>query len=108
MTSYGLLLPHFGEEADRDKLLKGAQRAEELGFDSVWVRDHLVFEPHGANSKSAKRVEIPLGDIKEVRPAGGKLVRRFEVVTARGTHSFLVENRDAWLTAFAPLLGIVR
>src|SRR5699024_3729444 len=44
---FGLLLPHFGEHADKDKLLKGSQRAEELGFDSVWVRDHLVFEPHG-------------------------------------------------------------
>ena len=44
---YGLLLPHFGEEADRDRLLLGARRAEELGFDSLWVRDHLVYEPHG-------------------------------------------------------------
>jgi alkanesulfonate monooxygenase SsuD/methylene tetrahydromethanopterin reductase-like flavin-dependent oxidoreductase (luciferase family) len=51
MTKYGLLLPHFGEEADRDKLLKGSQRAEQLGFDSVWVRDHLVFEPHGEMEK---------------------------------------------------------
>lgn len=51
MTKYGLLLPHFGEEADRDKLLMGSQRAEELGFDSVWVRDHLVFEPHGEMEK---------------------------------------------------------
>lgn len=48
---YGLLLPHFGEHADRDKLLRGSQRAEELGFDSVWVRDHLVFEPHGEMEK---------------------------------------------------------
>lgn len=48
---FGLLLPHFGEEADRDKLLRGSQRAEELGFDSVWVRDHLVFEPHGEMEK---------------------------------------------------------
>lgn len=48
---YGLLLPHFGEEAGRDKILKGSQRAEELGFDSVWVRDHLVFEPHGEMEK---------------------------------------------------------
>jgi alkanesulfonate monooxygenase SsuD/methylene tetrahydromethanopterin reductase-like flavin-dependent oxidoreductase (luciferase family) len=47
MTKYGLLLPHFGEHADRGKLLDGARRAEELGFDSLWVRDHLVFEPHG-------------------------------------------------------------
>jgi alkanesulfonate monooxygenase SsuD/methylene tetrahydromethanopterin reductase-like flavin-dependent oxidoreductase (luciferase family) len=51
MTKYGLLLPHFGEEADREKLLEGSKRAEELGFDSVWVRDHLVFEPHGEMEK---------------------------------------------------------
>jgi alkanesulfonate monooxygenase SsuD/methylene tetrahydromethanopterin reductase-like flavin-dependent oxidoreductase (luciferase family) len=44
---FGLLLPHFGEHASKDNLLRGSQRAEELGFDSVWVRDHLVFEPHG-------------------------------------------------------------
>lgn len=48
---FGLLLPHFGEQADRDKLLKGSKRAEDLGFDSVWVRDHLVFEPHGEMEK---------------------------------------------------------
>ncbi|MCW2881535.1 MAG: luciferase [Sphaerisporangium sp.] len=51
MTKYGLLLPHFGEEADRDKILEGSKRAEQLGFDSVWVRDHLVFEPHGEMEK---------------------------------------------------------
>jgi alkanesulfonate monooxygenase SsuD/methylene tetrahydromethanopterin reductase-like flavin-dependent oxidoreductase (luciferase family) len=51
MTKYGLLLPHFGEQADRAKLLDGARRAEELGFHSVWVRDHLVFEPHGEMEK---------------------------------------------------------
>jgi alkanesulfonate monooxygenase SsuD/methylene tetrahydromethanopterin reductase-like flavin-dependent oxidoreductase (luciferase family) len=44
---YGLLLPHFGVYADRDRLLDGARLAEGLGFDSVWVRDHLIFEPHG-------------------------------------------------------------
>ncbi|AMB60095.1 LLM class flavin-dependent oxidoreductase [Microterricola viridarii] len=48
---FGLLLPHFGEHASKDKLLEGSKRAEELGFDSVWVRDHLVFEPHGEMEK---------------------------------------------------------
>ncbi|MFD6054409.1 LLM class flavin-dependent oxidoreductase [Agromyces sp. NPDC060279] len=48
---FGLLLPHFGEEASKEKLLEGSKRAEELGFDSVWVRDHLVFEPHGEMEK---------------------------------------------------------
>lgn len=44
---FGLLLPHFGAEADRGRLLEGARLAEHHGFDSLWVRDHLVFEPHG-------------------------------------------------------------
>lgn len=44
---YGLLLPHFGVHADREKILEGSKLAESLGFDSVWVRDHLLFEPHG-------------------------------------------------------------
>lgn len=46
-TKYGLLLPHFGAHADRERLLEGSKLAESYGFDSVWVRDHLIFEPHG-------------------------------------------------------------
>lgn len=41
------LLPHFGAHSDLEFLLQGSQLAEKLGFDSVWVRDHLLFEPHG-------------------------------------------------------------
>jgi alkanesulfonate monooxygenase SsuD/methylene tetrahydromethanopterin reductase-like flavin-dependent oxidoreductase (luciferase family) len=44
---FGLLLPHFGVYADKDRLLDGTKLAESYGFDSVWVRDHLIFEPHG-------------------------------------------------------------
>ena len=44
---FGLLLPHFGEHADAQKIINGSNLAESLGFDSVWVRDHLLFEPHG-------------------------------------------------------------
>lgn len=43
----GLIVPHFGSHASRDRLVDGARAAERLGFDSLWVRDHLVFEPHG-------------------------------------------------------------
>jgi alkanesulfonate monooxygenase SsuD/methylene tetrahydromethanopterin reductase-like flavin-dependent oxidoreductase (luciferase family) len=46
-TEYGLLMPHFGSETSKDKLIEGAKKAEALGFDSVFVRDHLVFHPHG-------------------------------------------------------------
>jgi alkanesulfonate monooxygenase SsuD/methylene tetrahydromethanopterin reductase-like flavin-dependent oxidoreductase (luciferase family) len=44
---FGLLLPHFGSSFDREQMFVGARRAEEVGFDSLWVRDHLVFTPHG-------------------------------------------------------------
>ena len=43
---YGLLLPHFGEQATRPRLMRAIQQAERYGFDSVWVRDHIVFHPH--------------------------------------------------------------
>lgn len=46
-TKFGLLLPHFGGQASPRLILHAATRAEELGFDSVWVRDHLIFHPHG-------------------------------------------------------------
>ena len=46
-TQYGLLCPHFGPETSKDKLVEGARKAEALGFDSLFVRDHLVFHPHG-------------------------------------------------------------
>jgi alkanesulfonate monooxygenase SsuD/methylene tetrahydromethanopterin reductase-like flavin-dependent oxidoreductase (luciferase family) len=44
---FGLLLPHFGSAASREILVSGAIEAERLGFDSLWARDHLLFEPHG-------------------------------------------------------------
>ena len=43
---FGLLMPHFGGHASRRAVLDGAVLAESFGFDSLWVRDHLVFEPH--------------------------------------------------------------
>jgi alkanesulfonate monooxygenase SsuD/methylene tetrahydromethanopterin reductase-like flavin-dependent oxidoreductase (luciferase family) len=46
-TEYGLLVPHFGPDTSREKLREGAKKAEALGFDSLFVRDHLVFHPHG-------------------------------------------------------------
>ena len=57
MTRFGLLVPHFGEEADQDLLIGGAQLADRLGFDSLWVRDHLVFHPHGMEGTDRTFVE---------------------------------------------------
>lgn len=57
MTRFGLLLPHFGEHADQDLLVEGARRAEFLGYDSLWVRDHLVFHPHGMEGTDRTFIE---------------------------------------------------
>src|SRR5947199_7227619 len=57
MTRFGLLVPHFGLEADQDLLVEGARLAERYGFDSVWVRDHLVFHPHGMEGQDRTHVD---------------------------------------------------
>ena len=54
---FGLLLPHFCEHASIEQCLVGAQRAETYGFDSVWVRDHLVFEPHGIEGTNNTHID---------------------------------------------------
>jgi alkanesulfonate monooxygenase SsuD/methylene tetrahydromethanopterin reductase-like flavin-dependent oxidoreductase (luciferase family) len=54
---YGLLLPHFGEFASRETLIAFALTAERYGFDSVWVRDHIVFHPHGMEGQDRTHVD---------------------------------------------------
>ncbi len=41
----GVNLPNFGSTASRVPLAALARRAEEAGFDSVWVSDHIVMPP---------------------------------------------------------------
>lgn len=88
---FGLLLPHFGDHADKDMILDGSRRAEELGFDSVWVRDHLVFEPHG-------EFETPNRDFLEslsVLTAVGSVTEKITLGTAT-----LIPYRHPLITAF--------
>ena len=54
---FGLLLPHFGEHASVEKCIEGSKKAEAYGFDSVWIRDHLVFEPHGMEGTDNTHIE---------------------------------------------------
>jgi probable F420-dependent oxidoreductase len=60
MTSklkFGLLLPHFGAHMSVADCREGARRAEAYGFDSVWVRDHLVYTPHAGEDGDANHLE---------------------------------------------------
>lgn len=54
---FGLLLPHFGEHGSIEKCIEGAKKAEAYGFDSVWVRDHIIFQPHGMEGTDNTHIE---------------------------------------------------
>ena len=54
---FGVLLPHFGKEASRSRIIDGAVLCEELGFHSLWVRDHLLWNPHGMERAGLRFVE---------------------------------------------------
>jgi probable F420-dependent oxidoreductase len=40
----GVALPHYGSDSELDRVVQIAKESERLGFDSVWVSDHLVFD----------------------------------------------------------------
>ena len=42
---FGVCIPHYGRPIDADGLTGMAVKAEEMGFDSVWVTDHIII-PH--------------------------------------------------------------
>ncbi|HEV2125494.1 MAG TPA: LLM class flavin-dependent oxidoreductase [Chloroflexota bacterium] len=54
---FGVLLPHWGKAATRARIVDQSRRIEQLGFDSVWVRDHLVWHPHGMEGSDTTFVE---------------------------------------------------
>ncbi len=54
---FGVLLPHFGKETSPSRIIDGSKLCEELGFHSVWVRDHLIWQPHGMEKSALTFVE---------------------------------------------------
>ncbi len=44
----GLILPNYGEALDAERLIAAAVAAEECGFDSGWVTDHVLVPPEHA------------------------------------------------------------
>ena len=44
----GLILPNYGEALGAERLASAATAAEEAGFDSGWVTDHLIVPPEHA------------------------------------------------------------
>lgn len=57
MTHFGLLLPHFGDNANRSRVIDRAVQIEEWGFDSVWTRDNLTFRGHGFEPQGTRLMD---------------------------------------------------
>ncbi|MBI3063555.1 MAG: LLM class flavin-dependent oxidoreductase, partial [Deltaproteobacteria bacterium] len=70
---FGVLLPHFGKEASPSRLIDGSRMCEELGFESVWVRDHLLWHPHGMEKAGLKFVE-PLITLAAIAAVTKKMI----------------------------------
>jgi len=51
------MLPHFGDLATWDRLFGFASEIERLGYDSVWVRDHLSYEPLALDNAGLRFVD---------------------------------------------------
>jgi len=66
---FGLHLPHLGRSASRDILRGFAQAAEQVGFDSLWVSDHVIVPrslasryPYNETGEFPFRAESPFLD----------------------------------------------
>ena len=52
-----MVLPHFGKHSTYERVFGHVRWIEEVGFDSVWVRDHLFFQPSSFEGKSTHILE---------------------------------------------------
>ena len=57
---FGLHLPQLGRSAGLDHIVRIARRAEELGFDDVWVADHVAVPTRLAGMPSFFPEPVPL------------------------------------------------
>lgn len=58
--TFGVMLPHFGPHATAERLMNAGELVERLGFDAVWVRDHLLWRPHAHEARESLLFVEPL------------------------------------------------
>jgi alkanesulfonate monooxygenase SsuD/methylene tetrahydromethanopterin reductase-like flavin-dependent oxidoreductase (luciferase family) len=47
IVKLGFFLPHVGQAAGPDAIAQAVERAEELGYDSLWVTDRILYPVKG-------------------------------------------------------------
>lgn len=79
MTTIGLMLPHFGDLATRERIIGTAPWLESAGVGSLWVRDNLAFQPHAFDPGGTQFFE-PFTTLSAVAAVTEKLVLGTAVV----------------------------
>lgn len=77
VMTFGVMVPHFGAQASRRRIVDGSVLAESLGFDAVWVRDHLLWTPHDHEGADITFVE-PLMTLAAI----AAVTKRIQLATA--------------------------
>ncbi len=52
---------HRGSSADPDTLVRRRERAEEVGFESFWIGDHIALPPGGRPGGDLRGAAAPRG-----------------------------------------------
>ena len=101
-VTFGTSLPSRGAMAGPDELRSVAQRAEDLGFDHVWVSDHIVlphkvdsFYPYAADGVPGFKPDEPYYEPLAALNFIAGCTRRVRL----GTHVLIIPYRNPVLTA---------
>lgn len=92
MTAVGLCLPQLGGQVDREAMRGFTESAQELGFASLWVQEHL-FYPHDPVSGYAARPGLAIPQ------AYRSTLSALETLTAAAAWSSTVELGTSVLVA---------
>jgi alkanesulfonate monooxygenase SsuD/methylene tetrahydromethanopterin reductase-like flavin-dependent oxidoreductase (luciferase family) len=60
VMTFGVMLPQFGPHVTAERLLGAGELVERLGFQAVWVRDHLLWRPHAHEARESLTFVEPL------------------------------------------------
>lgn len=105
MTSFGLMLPHFGRLGTRSRLLETARMAEQAGLASLWARDNLSYQPHRFDPPGREFIDpfVTLGAVAAVT----ERVRLGTAVVVPFRHPLVTSQSYAALAAVAGSARIV-
>ena len=101
-VTFGTSLPSRGEMAGPEQLRSVAQRAEDLGYDHVWVSDHIIlpkkvdsFYPYAADGVATFRPDEPYYEPLAALNFIAGCTQRVRL----GTHVLIIPYRNPVLTA---------